>query len=163
MSIFVNFFVNLKQRPSCLKLVHAKGNTRLLPTFFPTWKSMGLNLYDTIIKHDVSRKRRTTQQRVGVPTFIAVKKTPYTTTNNNNSSWLLPIQIITINSLIPSTDVIQFTLTPKMTTARFSKRQSLSTAVLFRTKLTRTILCLRLMKLQLCVDLFVRGYPTRGV
>ena len=49
MSIFVNFFVNLKQRPSCLKLVHAKGNTRLLPTFFPTWKSMGLNLYDTII------------------------------------------------------------------------------------------------------------------
>ena len=83
MSIFVNVFVNLKQRPSCLKLVHAKGNTRLLPTFFPTWKSMGLNLYDTIIKHDVSRKRRTTQQRVGVPTFIAVKKhhtPPLTTT-----------------------------------------------------------------------------------
>ena len=43
--------------------------------------------------------------------------------------------------LIPSTDVIQLTLTLKMTSHRLSKRQSLSTTtVLFRTTFTRTII-----------------------
>ena len=43
-------------------------------------------------------------------------------------------------SLIPSIDVIQLTLTLKMTTAKLSKQQSVSAIVLFRTRFTRTIM-----------------------
>ena len=52
-------------------------------------------------------------------------------------------RVLSETTVIPanpeSTDVIQFTLTLKMTTAQVLKRQSLSTTVLFRITLTPTI------------------------
>ena len=83
---------------------------------------------------------------------------------------LLFVNSIKLNnqSIMPSSGVIQLTLTLKMTTAQVVERQSLSTTtVLFRTTFTRTIKLNLLLKTSLISTTAEMGYfhtqPTKSL
>ena len=107
--------------------------------FFASCKRVAAKIHTTEVEYNTERKENSNNR--------SIDRSIDRETHQYESSYRRPTKsrLTQINnqSLIPSTDVIQLTLTLKMTTAQVVET---STTVLFRTTFTRTIMLNLLMK-----------------